>query len=296
MPAPSTIVFQVGLPVNFEQMGLIIGFGNWKSTKRHRLLGPHQDRGLELVYVRNGTVDWDYDGRLMRVSSGQVSFAWPWEWHGAANQQVPASDIYWIQLPMGFSNSSQKRKPFFDPALGLTASEGNAIIRSLRSSNQPVLKISVKAESLFLDAIVALQASDGMLDFRARARIICLLAEMFSKSESATSRMREKQDTRALLANFLDGLPKRCHEPWTLEEMAAASGMKRTHFAQSVKELTGDTPFQLLNRHRIQRAIYLLEKGEHSVTETAFECGFQSSQYFATVFRAFTGRSPSEFQ
>jgi AraC family L-rhamnose operon regulatory protein RhaS len=277
-------------------MGLFIGFGNWASTKRHRLLGPHQDRALELVYVRNGTVEWDYAGRVIRVSSGHISFSWPWEWHGAANEQLPASDIYWIQVPMQFSGYSRKRNPIFDPALGIATNEGKSIIRSLRSASHPVLKISAKAESLFVDAVAALRASNGLLDFRSRALILCLLAEMFSKNEPATSGMNPKSGNRTLFAKFLEDLPRRCQETWTLKEMAAASGMKRTHFAQSVKELTGDTPFQLLNRHRINQAIQLLGKSERSVTEIAYECGFQSSQYFATVFRAFTGKPPSKFR
>jgi AraC family L-rhamnose operon regulatory protein RhaS len=50
-----------------------------------------------------------------------------------------------------------------------------------------------------------------------------------------------------------------------------------------------------LTNRRLQTAAGLLtENPEMSVTEIAFRCGFQSSQYFARVFRERLGHSPSE--
>jgi AraC family L-rhamnose operon regulatory protein RhaS len=56
--------------------------------------------------------------------------------------------------------------------------------------------------------------------------------------------------------------------------------------------LTGDTPITYLNRLRVRHADQLLKTTDHSITDIAFECGFQSSQYFATVYRQFTGKNP----
>ena len=33
-----------------------------------------------------------------------------------------------------------------------------------------------------------------------------------------------------------------------------------------------------------------------SISDVAYACGFESSQYFATVFRRHTGRSPSAYR
>jgi AraC family L-rhamnose operon regulatory protein RhaS len=40
----------------------------------------------------------------------------------------------------------------------------------------------------------------------------------------------------------------------------------------------------------------LLEQPEMNITEVAFASGFNSSQYFATVFQARRGCSPSDFR
>lgn len=38
----------------------------------------------------------------------------------------------------------------------------------------------------------------------------------------------------------------------------------------------------------------MLADGRRSITDVAFSLGFSSSQYFATVFKRFTHRSPHE--
>jgi len=53
---------------------------------------------------------------------------------------------------------------------------------------------------------------------------------------------------------------------------------------------------QYLTRCRIELAARLLvEDPALSVSEVAYRCGFNSSQYFATVFRTTKGVSPSAF-
>ena len=48
-------------------------------------------------------------------------------------------------------------------------------------------------------------------------------------------------------------------------------------------------PLSRQDTRQWQRAQELLRKSRKSVTEIALEVGFNSSQYFATVFKEFTG-------
>jgi len=56
------------------------------------------------------------------------------------------------------------------------------------------------------------------------------------------------------------------------------------------------TPLQYLTHCRVELAARMLvEQPQASVTDVAFACGFNSSQYFATVFRRLRGCAPSAF-
>jgi AraC-like DNA-binding protein len=83
-------------------------------------------------------------------------------------------------------------------------------------------------------------------------------------------------------------------KPPTLEQLAEVSGLSVSSFKRVFKEVAGIPPHAYILRKRIDRAQNLLRKGECSVTDIAFECGFPSSQYFATVFKRVTGLTPND--
>ncbi len=76
--------------------------------------------------------------------------------------------------------------------------------------------------------------------------------------------------------------------------MALDLGMNRTHFYQQVKDSTGDTPFELLKKHRIKRAAEYLLNGE-SVSNASLSTGFKSRTHFTKVFKETYGVSPSKY-
>jgi AraC family L-rhamnose operon regulatory protein RhaS len=57
------------------------------------------------------------------------------------------------------------------------------------------------------------------------------------------------------------------------------------------------TPIQYLNFYRIEMAADLLKNNpDLTVTKTAFACGFNSSQYFATAFKQQKGCTPRKYR
>jgi len=61
------------------------------------------------------------------------------------------------------------------------------------------------------------------------------------------------------------------------------------------KEAYGVSPKQYQVAARIREAKRMLAGRDTSITETAMELGFSSSQHFATQFKEFTGMTPREF-
>jgi AraC family L-rhamnose operon regulatory protein RhaS len=75
-------------------------------------------------------------------------------------------------------------------------------------------------------------------------------------------------------------------EQWTLESMAKQCGMGITAMAKYCRELVNNGPMAYLNLCRLEHAARnLLENPKVSVTDVAMRAGFNSSQYFATLFR-----------
>jgi len=59
--------------------------------------------------------------------------------------------------------------------------------------------------------------------------------------------------------------------------------------------MTRLTFIEFLNQYRIEQAKRLL-KGDKNVTETCYECGFESVSYFNRIFKKVVGENPLEFK
>ena len=93
------------------------------------------------------------------------------------------------------------------------------------------------------------------------------------------------------LARTLVALHDAPGEAWSLERMAACAGMSRTAFANSFRDVIGQTPADYLSDWRIALAQGRL-KACHPIKTLAEELGYANPSAFSRAFSARTGRSP----
>ena len=89
-----------------------------------------------------------------------------------------------------------------------------------------------------------------------------------------------------------DRMDAASHEEWPVARLARVSHVSATHFARSFKEAFGVPPHRYLLTRRIERAGALLRETDLSITEIAFQTGWQSLGSFGRTFRDITGESP----
>ena len=100
----------------------------------------------------------------------------------------------------------------------------------------------------------------------------------------------------ALLRRLLrakDRMDAASHEAWPVQRLADVSGVSEAHFARSFKQAFGLPPHRYLLARRIERATALLRDTELSITEIAFQTGWESLGTFGRTFRDITGENPS---
>ena len=81
----------------------------------------------------------------------------------------------------------------------------------------------------------------------------------------------------------------------TLEEVAENLGISYIYLSKLFKKETGQTFLEYLTKYRIEKAKYILRKGDYKVYEVAEQVGYKTSQYFSSVFRKNTGMNPSDY-
>jgi transcriptional regulator GlxA family with amidase domain len=103
----------------------------------------------------------------------------------------------------------------------------------------------------------------------------------------------------ALLRRLLrakDRIDAASHEQWPVRRLARVSGASEAHFARSFKQAFGIPPHRYLLTRRIERATALLRETDLSITEIAFQTGWESLGTFGRIFRDVTGESPTELR
>jgi len=80
-----------------------------------------------------------------------------------------------------------------------------------------------------------------------------------------------------------------------LHDVASLSNLTKEAFCRYFKKMTKLTFTQFVNHYRIDVAKKLLVQGNH-ITDTCFECGFDSVSYFNRTFKRVTGKSPMTYK
>ena len=94
----------------------------------------------------------------------------------------------------------------------------------------------------------------------------------------------------------LDFLNMNYMKPISLGDAAASVGISESHLCRLLKNETGETFVNILNKIRIQKAEQLIAPGTYKVYEAAELVGFSNYAYFYQVFRKLTGATPTEYQ
>lgn len=83
---------------------------------------------------------------------------------------------------------------------------------------------------------------------------------------------------------------------WTVEGLAAETGMSRTAFSERFRERVGTPPLTYLLRWRMTLAKAALRGGERNMAALAERLGYGSSTAFSIAFKRETGISPGRFR
>ncbi|MDF7807737.1 helix-turn-helix domain-containing protein [Pontiellaceae bacterium B12219] len=126
-----------------------------------------------------------------------------------------------------------------------------------------------------------------------RAKLLELIA-YFSRAYTRGN----STEAQALLrvGDVIGAVENNYSKDWKLDELARIGHMSSSSLLTIFRKATGQTPIDYLVRLRIQRAMELLRQTDASITEIAFQVGFNDSNYFTRQFRKASGIPPRQFR
>jgi signal transduction histidine kinase/ligand-binding sensor domain-containing protein/DNA-binding response OmpR family regulator len=82
---------------------------------------------------------------------------------------------------------------------------------------------------------------------------------------------------------------------FSVEMLSHEMAMSRVHLYKKLLSITGKTPIEFIRILRLKRAAQLLEKSQLSVSEIAYQVGFNNPKYFSRYFKEEFGMLPSVY-
>lgn len=101
---------------------------------------------------------------------------------------------------------------------------------------------------------------------------------------------------RANVVRAIDYIEENFREELHLADVARQAYLSPAYFSHVFRETTSTCFARYLQRRRIREAKKLLRQTDRSVTEIAFESGFNNLSHFNRVFRRLVGASPSQYR
>lgn len=96
------------------------------------------------------------------------------------------------------------------------------------------------------------------------------------------------------IARTIDYLSTRLSEQVTIDDMADHVGMSRAAFHRRFKEATTMSPIQFVKSMRLNNAAMKIAEGK-TVSEAAWDVGYQSASQFSREFKRMYGQSPRQW-
>lgn len=85
-------------------------------------------------------------------------------------------------------------------------------------------------------------------------------------------------------------------EPFSVSELAKKAMLSDRHFSRIFTRTYKISPIQYIHQLRLEKAALLLKNSDAPITEIAYLCGFNDSNYFTKHFKQHFGLTPSAYR
>ena len=257
----------------------------------HRLVGNVAVRyreiiDFECIAILDGHGDFHIGTERYRYGPGTLLFIPPCTPHTLISRSGPHGDHFAVHFDLspqcpGHAKGSKKRPGNYRVSLENVASIG------------PVLDLDDTCLSLLAEAIWQHQSQDPLAGLRASIVIQRLFLHVIEHHLQQTA----TTNTDPAVADALRCIATYYAEPLCVDDIAAASGLQRSRFAERFKAWSGRPPMSFLRRYRIDRAAEMLDQqAECTLADVAAACGFADAFSLSKAFKAELGMSPASYR
>ena len=239
---------------------------------------PHFHKNFELLLVIRGQCEYAVGGKTHLMKEGDAIFVLPFQVHrftvseGASVQCINFSDLLILTLAKQFRN-----KKLIDP----------------------VFRPSPETMHFFTEKLIELFGAESLYNnnipqakrMKLKGCLYTIGGEVLEKTGLASV-----GGSDLLIMDVVEYIADHYKTNISLRDVAEAKGYNYQYLSRLFNHVFGINFKTMLNQYRAGSALELLRDSDLSLSEIAFESGFQSIRSFDHVFRNQFGRPPKDFR
>ena len=240
---------------------------------------------------------YSQESQELELLPNNLTITRPWEVHKVGNPVIGMGKFYWIIIDLDVRRPHQN---WVWPDWIILAPNDLEKLTNILRQNE---KVCWKADKRILDcfqkigkAVDADQEGSNASKIRLLVNNLLLLLLDLLVVEEVKLDEKLMNSSRSVQL-FLKELDVNLSESWTVEKMAKSSGVGLTRFTFHCKQLTNLTPMKYLMLKRLEMSKNILvNQPDMNISDIAYQCGFSTSQYFATMFKKHEKCTPLEYR
>lgn len=257
-----------------------------KRAQFYTMEEPHNHRVYEIYYLNSGSRKFFMEGEIFTVSKGDLVFIDKNLMHQTTYISDKAHERTYVLFKEKYIESIAreygsegiesclKQKVFTIPPAR------REYIENLLNQ----LEREYKNKDMYSKRLMECYINELLLFL---IRYVNTLGSEFSKELKGADEIMEKA-AKFIMENYKNDI--------SLSDVAEFVNMSSTYFSKRFKETTGVGFKEFLLNIRIKKASLLLLESKMKITEVAYSCGFNDSNYFGDVFKRFKGLSPLQYR
>ena len=274
----------------FERYERQIGVPGIGEIGRYRYANAYESlrlrahpAGLEICFLARGQQTYRVNNRIYRLRGGDQYVVFPGEPHDSAGMPEEKGVLYWIFLKL---NPAPRSLLFLDAPASRALRSALLALPSRHFAAEPGTR------DLLEEIFAALDQPRSKLDRIGAAALV--LRYLFSTLRASHRNRRAAPSPR--IQRSLAHIAAQIGELPSVPQLARLVRLSPSRFKARFREEVGLPPREHVLRQKLAVAQTWLRRPGATVTLVAHGLGFSSSQYFATVFRRFTGLTPTQYQ
>ncbi len=245
---------------------------------------PFHEHGdmTEFVYLKRGSQNYQTAEKLYTIHQGEVFFTLPHEFHNTGTFPEEVSVLYYLIIDLSllpqlnvfiFSDEYQEMNQFFQKIHDRIYKASSSLGDTLHHLMQECLKenaphFHTRIRNALSEVLIALSTP--------------------LQSHMSNNNYRVQRSLQYIQTHLCDSI--------RISDLCKMENLSLSAFNRQFTEITGIPPGEYVLKAKIEKVKELLVSTDLSITEIAYEYGFSSSQYFATVFKRFCSVTPSQYR